>query len=99
MSMNSRSHIITMIIIGGGQKLYGPLLGAFVVMWLREFIDIYIAKFLPRMTAEVDALFFGVIIVLILMFMPGGLTGWVEQFKGAVKRAYMERKVRERLSR
>jgi branched-chain amino acid transport system permease protein len=91
--------LITMIIIGGGQKLYGPLLGAFVVMWLREFIDAYIAKLLPRMTAEVDALFFGVIIVLILMFMPGGLTGWVEQLKGAIKRAYMEGKVRERLSR
>jgi len=98
--------LITMIVIGGGRTLYGPLLGAFVVIWLREFIHTYIAKLLPQMTAEVDALFFGVIIVLILVFMPGGLTGWVEQCRDwveqcrdKVKRAYSGRRVHERLPR
>jgi branched-chain amino acid transport system permease protein len=71
--------LITMIIIGGGKTLYGPLLGSFVVMWMRELIHAYLGKLLPVMTAEVDALFFGVIIVVILIYMPGGLAGWLEQ--------------------
>ena len=50
--------LITMIIIGGGKTLYGPLLGSFVVMWLRELIHTYLGKMLPVMTAEVDAALF-----------------------------------------
>jgi branched-chain amino acid transport system permease protein len=78
--------LITIIIIGGGKTLYGPLLGSFVVMWLRELIHMYLGKVLPVMTAEVDALFFGVIIVVILIFMPGGLAGWLEQLISAGRR-------------
>ena len=71
--------LTTMIIIGGAKTLYGPLLGAFVVIWLRELIHLYLGGILPRMTAEVDAIFFGVMIIAILIFMPGGLAGWVER--------------------
>jgi branched-chain amino acid transport system permease protein len=85
--------LITMIIIGGGKTLYGPLLGSFVVMWMRELIHAYLGKILPVMTAEVDALFFGVIIVVILIFMPGGLAGWLEQMAAAGGR------IRERLTK
>ena len=69
--------LLTMIIIGGGKTIYGPLLGAFVVMWMRELIHLYLGGLLPRMTGEVDAIFFGVLIIVILIFMPGGLAGWV----------------------
>ena len=68
--------LVTMIIIGGGKTIYGPLLGAFVVMWMRELIHMYLGGLLPRMTGEVDAIFFGVLIIVILIFMPGGLAGW-----------------------
>jgi ABC-type branched-subunit amino acid transport system permease subunit len=34
------------------------------------------------MTGEVDAIFFGVMIIVILIFMPGGLAGWVDSFFG-----------------
>jgi branched-chain amino acid transport system permease protein len=72
--------LTTMIIIGGARTLYGPLLGAFVVVWLRELIHLYLGDILPRMTAEVDAIFFGILIIAILIFMPGGLAGWVNRF-------------------
>ncbi len=85
--------LITIVIIGGGHTLYGPLLGSFIVMWMRELIHAYLGKVLPVMTAEVDAVFFGVIIVLILIFMPGGLAGWVEQL------THVLRGVRERIAR
>jgi len=85
--------LITMIVIGGGKTLYGPLLGSFVVMWMQEIIHMYLGKILPVMTAEVDALFFGVLIVVILICMPGGLASWLEQLMRAGRR------VRERLAR
>jgi len=72
--------LVTMIIIGGGKTLYGPLLGAFVVMWLRELIHLSLGGLLPRMSAQVDALFFGIIIIVILIFMPGGLSSWIDRF-------------------
>lgn len=85
--------LITIIIIGGGKTLIGPLLGSFIVMWMRELIHIYLGRVLPVMTAEIDALFFGIIIVVILIFMPGGLAGWLEQL------IFIGRRVRERFAR
>jgi len=85
--------LITMVIVGGGEILYGPILGAFVIMWLREVIQAYLGKVLPVMTAEVDAVFFGIIVILTLIFMPGGLAGWTEQL------AHAGRRVRGRFAR
>lgn len=70
--------LLTMIIIGGGKKLYGPLLGSLIIIWLRELIHIYLGKILPVMTVEVDAIFFGIMIVVIMIFMPQGIAGWLE---------------------
>jgi len=78
--------LVTMIIIGGGTTIYGPLIGSFVITWLRELIHGYLGNILPRMTAEVDAIFFGVLIIVILIFMPGGITGWIDQFAAWVKK-------------
>jgi branched-chain amino acid transport system permease protein len=80
--------LLTMLIIGGGKTLYGPLLGSFVVLWLREFIHMYLGALLPIMTAEVDAIFFGVLIIVILIYMPGGLAGWVDRFLGLNRRVF-----------
>jgi len=71
--------LMTMVIIGGGKTIYGPLLGGFVVIWLKELIHMYLGEVLPRMSAQVDALFFGVLIIVILIFMPGGLSGWMDR--------------------
>ena len=68
-----------MVVIGGGKTLYGPLLGSFVTVWLRELIHMYLKGILPVMRAEVDAIFFGMLIIVILIFMPGGLAGGIDQ--------------------
>lgn len=85
--------LTTMMIIGGGKTLWGPLLGSFVVLWLREGIQVYLGKLLPMVTAKVDATFFGVILIVILIFMPAGLAGWLEQI------THLARRTGERLSR
>jgi len=71
--------VLTMVVIGGGKTLYGPLLGSFVTVWLRELIHMYLKGILPVMRAEVDAIFFGMLIIVILIFMPGGLAGGIDQ--------------------
>jgi branched-chain amino acid transport system permease protein len=70
--------LIMMVIIGGIESLRGALLGSFAVLWLTELIHAYLGKVLPAMTGEVDAIFFGLLIILVLIFMPRGLIGWME---------------------
>ncbi len=85
--------LLTMVVIGGGRSLYGPLLGSFATIWLRELIHLYLGKILPVMKAEVDAIFFGILIILILIFMPHGFAGEVERL------FYSWRKVFDRFQR
>jgi len=72
--------LILMIIIGGIGDLWGYLLGTLVILWLGESINVYLSKVLPVMTGEVQAVFFGILIILVLIFMPRGLSGWIHQF-------------------
>jgi len=78
--------LTTMMIVGGGRRLWGPLLGSFVILWLREGMHIYLEKILPSVTAKVDATFFGVMLIVILIFMPDGLAGWLEQVVRVARR-------------
>ena len=78
--------LITMIVIGGGTTLYGPVLGSVVLIWLREAIHVYLKDILPKLTAEVDAVFFGILIIAILIFVPEGLAGSLDRLAGFVRR-------------
>jgi len=78
--------LFTMIVIGGPATLAGPVLGSAVLIWLREVIHMYLKGVLPMLTAEVDAVFFGILIVAILVFMPDGLAGSLERLANPVRR-------------
>ncbi len=80
--------LLMMIIIGGIGYLRGALIGTFAVFWLTEVIHGYLGKLLPVMTSEVDAIFFGILIIVVLIFMPRGLTGWFDQGISYGKRLY-----------
>jgi branched-chain amino acid transport system permease protein len=74
--------IILMAVIGGLGTIWAPLLGSFIITWLHELLKAYLGRLFPVMTGEVTAVFFGVFIIFVLIFMPKGLAGWVEQFYG-----------------
>lgn len=80
--------LLMMIVIGGVGSIQGPLIGSFVILWLREIIHIYFGKVFPVMTGEVDAIFFGVLIIIVLIFMPRGLAGWMNQLFHLGRRTY-----------
>ena len=78
--------IVLMAVIGGLGTVWAPLLGSFIITWLHEFLKAYLKHVFPVMTGEVTAVFFGIFIIAVLIFMPGGLVGWIENF------AYLGRK-------
>lgn len=80
--------LLIMIIIGGIGSLHGALIGSFVIIWLHELILIYLGGVLPIMTGEVEAVFFGILIILVLIFMPRGLAGWIDQLFHLGRRTY-----------
>jgi branched-chain amino acid transport system permease protein len=80
--------LLMMIIIGGIGYLRGALIGTFMIFWLIELIHGYFGKIFPMMTNEVDAIFFGILIILILIFMPRGLTGGIDQLINFTRRCY-----------
>lgn len=80
--------LLMMIVIGGIGSIQGPLIGSFVILWLRELIHIYFGKIFPVMTGEIDSIFFGILIIIVLIFMPRGLAGWIDQLFHLGKRTY-----------
>ena len=71
--------IILMAVIGGLGTVWAPLLGSFIITWLHELLKAYLGRIFPVMTGEVTAVFFGIFIIFVLIFMPSGLVGWIEQ--------------------
>lgn len=80
--------IILMAVIGGLGTIWAPLLGSFIITWLHELLKAYLGQIFPVMTGEVTAVFFGVFIILVLIFMPRGLVGWMEQLFHLGNRTY-----------
>jgi len=55
-------------IFGGIATIYGPIAGVFILYTLMEFL---------RVVPEIRMLLFAIIVVLVMLFMPEGLTTWV----------------------
>jgi branched-chain amino acid transport system permease protein len=70
---------VLMAIFGGTEHLYGPVFGAAIFSYLEE---ILITKF-----PYYYMLLFGIILIVVIMFMPHGLTGLMQKWwKGGLKR-------------
>jgi len=60
--------VIIWAIFGGVATIYGPIAGAFILVLLMEFLTI---------KPEIRMLVFAIVVLLVLLFMPQGLTTWV----------------------
>ena len=60
--------VIIWVIFGGVATIYGPIAGAFILVLLMEFLTV---------APEIRMLLFAIMVMLILLFMPEGLTTWV----------------------
>lgn len=74
--------VLIMCLLGGWFTFMGPVLGAAIVVLLRTFIGIY---------TEYWALILGIILILVVMFLPQGVVGYFqERFKRGSKAATKE---------
>ncbi|MBP1711158.1 MAG: branched-chain amino acid transporter permease, partial [Deltaproteobacteria bacterium] len=66
---NFSVELLTMIIIGGLGSIYGSFLGAAILTMLPEFLRVF---------RDFDIVIYGLMLILITMFMPSGLIGGLE---------------------
>jgi branched-chain amino acid transport system permease protein len=67
MNLNWLFYPILMCVLGGNGTILGPVIGAFFATALFSFGDVYFARMHP--------VFSGVLIIMVMKFMPGGLVG------------------------
>jgi branched-chain amino acid transport system permease protein len=72
---NFSVELVTMVIIGGLGSIYGPFLGAALLTLLPEFL---------RTFQDYDIVIYGLLLIIMTMYMPGGLVRGVPAFFGAL---------------
>lgn len=73
--------MLIMITIGGMGSLWGALIGSAVIVLSGEFFRGIVPKILPNAAGEMEHIAYGMILVLILLFMPAGLVSAPDALK------------------
>ena len=66
-------NILLPAIIGGMGTVLGPIIGALLIIPLGELTSTYFGGY-----AGVDLMTYGLILVLVVLFLPGGIVGWFQ---------------------
>lgn len=69
--------LVTMVIVGGMGSIWGPPIGAFALTALPEIL---------RTVKDYDIMVYGLLLILMVMFMPKGLAGGMDELLHAVLR-------------
>lgn len=72
---NFSVELVTMVIIGGLGSIYGSFLGAAILTLLPELLRVF---------QDFDIVIYGLMLILITMYMPGGLISGLERVAGMV---------------
>src|SRR5688572_23722712 len=74
MSLHQSGLVVMMVLIGGGLvSFWGPVLGAVLFFVARDLLGAY---------TETWLLWYGLLFMLIVLFKPEGLAGWIKDFRG-----------------
>ncbi|MEJ5300967.1 MAG: branched-chain amino acid ABC transporter permease [Thermodesulforhabdaceae bacterium] len=66
---------ILVSIIGGVGTIWGPPLGAFIMVWLQETFRSSIFGLAPRWVSEAHVLAFGILVIIVIRYLPNGIIG------------------------
>ena len=72
---NFSIELVTMVIIGGLGSIYGSFLGAAILTILPEFL---------RILQDFDIIVYGLMLIIMTMYLPGGLISGLEQIAGFI---------------
>ncbi|MGC9323957.1 MAG: branched-chain amino acid ABC transporter permease [Desulfomonilia bacterium] len=70
---------IVMVVIGGSSSLLGGILGAFLITWLPEFLRTVLHSIPFISPTDLEAIIYGVVLIVILIYAPQGLISWRER--------------------
>jgi branched-chain amino acid transport system permease protein len=76
------------IVLGGRSSLLGAIIGAFILVWLPEFVDGVAGErgWPEQITNNAPNLLYGLLVVAVVLAAPGGITGtirsWVDKSRG-----------------
>ncbi len=70
---------LLMAVVGGLHSLWGPLLGVATITILKEVLRAVIPLFLPEAGGEYEIIVFGIILMIIMIFLPEGLTSLLKR--------------------
>ncbi|MFS0824522.1 branched-chain amino acid ABC transporter permease [Bacillus sp. 1P02SD] len=63
---------LVMVVVGGSQSIWGAIAGAFLMTMLGEWVKDYL-PLLFNVSGEVEIIVYGLVLILVVMFMPKGL--------------------------
>lgn len=66
---------ILVAIIGGVGTVWGPAVGAFIMVWLQEIFRSAFFGLLPRWISEAHVLVFGLLVIFVIRYMANGIVG------------------------
>ena len=67
--------LLAMVIVGGAGTVWGPLVGAALLTLLPEVM---------RFSEDISMIVYGLVVVLVVIFMPNGITGLYEQIRSRI---------------
>ncbi|WP_439331232.1 branched-chain amino acid ABC transporter permease [Lysinibacillus antri] len=83
---NTSIFFLIMVIIGGKGNIWGSIVGAAIYVLLDELLKHYVPLLLPNVGGEFEIVFFGILLVLMLIYMPNGLVPQFEKIVSKFKR-------------
>jgi branched-chain amino acid transport system permease protein len=75
MTLNVSMMIVLVTVMGGIGTVTGPIIGAVVLTFISEYTRVYLGKF-----GGLDMILYGVLVILIVLFLPKGLISLKEKF-------------------
>jgi len=78
-------YFLIMVVIGGTTSIWGSVMGAVVFVALSELLKALLPLVFPNIGGEFEIVFFGLLLVLTLIYMPNGLTFTIEKLAKKLK--------------
>ncbi|MBP2292757.1 branched-chain amino acid ABC transporter ATP-binding protein/permease [Azospirillum rugosum] len=84
-SLQAGIDFMFMALIGGVGQVWGALIGATAVTFLKQWLQDWLPHILGR-TGNFESIVFGLLIVVLMQRMPGGIAGWLARHLGHARK-------------
>ena len=90
--------VFVMLIVGGIESLWGPILGAAFYLWVPYWLDHADVRIFGHDFGDYNQIVYGLVLLLVMVFAPEGLIGFFHRVKAALEHRAARREQRTWLS-